>query len=224
MELLFGLGIGTLVYMAFVFDLFGFLARDELWLRLLMLAASALYLVYYFFVAGEPLWDALFTNGALALVNLVMIFVVIAERTTFAMTRETAELYRSFDMLNPGQFRRLMRHGTSGIVTDKLRLATRNEALTKLYFVSDGPIHITKRDTEVVIADKTFIGEVAYLQGSPATATVELGKGARYVVWDHEVLARLKRRSPALRIAMAAQFNRDLLAKVAASMPLAAET
>ena len=40
--MIFGLGIGLLVYAAFVFDLFGFLARDELWLRLLMLAASAL--------------------------------------------------------------------------------------------------------------------------------------------------------------------------------------
>ena len=109
--MLFGLGVGVLVYIAFVFDLFGFMARDELWLRLLMLAASALYLVYYFIVAGTPLWDALITNGALALVNLAIIAVIVTERTTLGFSPEDAALSRLFPLLRPGQFRRLLKAG-----------------------------------------------------------------------------------------------------------------
>ena len=78
MEWLFGAGLGVaiVVYIAFVLDMAGFLARDELWLRTLMLAASALYLIYYYFVTDVPLWDAIRTNAALAAVNLIMIGVV----------------------------------------------------------------------------------------------------------------------------------------------------
>ncbi len=76
--LMLGLSVAVFVYAAFVFDVFGFLARDELWLRLQMMAAMMLYIIYYYLVADAPLWDAIITNGTLAAVNLAMIFVVIA--------------------------------------------------------------------------------------------------------------------------------------------------
>ena len=108
MDDFFGLGVGALIWAAFVFNLFGFLARDELYLRLLMLVGSALSIGYYLtVVADQPLWDAILTRGALALANSVMIAIVISERTTWFMSRESLDLYKSFDMLTPGQFRRI---------------------------------------------------------------------------------------------------------------------
>ena len=62
MEILAGLSVGVLVYLAFAFDVAGFMARDELLWRGLMLTASAFYLVYYYFVVDEPLRDAILTK------------------------------------------------------------------------------------------------------------------------------------------------------------------
>ena len=101
--------VDSLVYVAFLASVSGLLTRDELRLRVLILIGSGFYLAYYRMAPDTPLWGAIITNSALACANLYMIFVVISERTTFAMDRDTLHIYRLFDKLSPGQFRRLFR-------------------------------------------------------------------------------------------------------------------
>ena len=215
-----GLSIGVLVYLAFIFDMLGFMARDELWLRLLMLTASAFYLVYYFFVTDTPLWDALITNGVLAGINLVMIVIVVLERTTITMSEEHAQLYRSFSMLTPGQFRRLIRAAEEAEATAPRSLTENGAPLDRLYYVSRGPVVVDKYGHKTRIADQTFVGEIAYLTGGPATADVTVEPGAKYLVWPVEKLHELSRKHPALQVALAAQLNVDLAHKVAHSAPV----
>ena len=212
--------ISLVVYAAALLKLFGLLARDELWLRLLLLASTVLYQVYYLIVADAPLWDAFVTNAILGAVNLMMILIVISERTTVGMTKDAMQMFRSFDMLTPGQFRRLLKAGSVETAGGSMRLTNEGEALDRLYFVISGPIFIGKGDTAAEIAGKMFIGEIAYLKGTPASATVDLGEGSQFVAWDHERLRKLEARWPALRVAMVAQFNADLMGKVAESMPM----
>lgn len=214
------LNVEYLVYLAFAFALAGYLARDELWLRLLMLAASVNYLAYYYTVTEEPLWNAIFTSGALAFVNLVMIGIVILERTTFAMSRQVAAIFRSFDMLTPGQFRRIMRYGTVRTADDTVRLTTEGMRVEKLYYVTAGTVIVTKEGRRTEIPPRIFVGEIAYATGNVASATVELAPGSVWVEWDQDRLRRLARRFPALGVALVAQFNADLLGKVATSQPI----
>jgi hypothetical protein len=214
------LNVEYLVYLAFAFALAGYLARDELWLRLLMLAASVNYLAYYYTVTQEPLWNAILTSGALAFVNLVMIGIVILERTTFAMSRQVAAIFRSFDMLTPGQFRRIMRYGTVRTADDTVRLTTEGMRVEKLYYVTAGTVIVTKEGRRTEIPPRIFVGEIAYATGNVASATVELAPGSVWVEWDQDRLRRLARRFPALGVALVAQFNADLLGKVATSQPI----
>jgi len=74
-----------LVQVAFLFYALGFLARDELLLRILILVGTIFYLLYYFFIDEAPLWEAIFTSSILGIINIGMILVLILERTTFAM-------------------------------------------------------------------------------------------------------------------------------------------
>lgn len=215
----FGVTISVLVYLAFAFDLFGFMARDEFWLRILMLAASGLYLFYYYNVAATPLWDAIYTNAALAVVNLVMIVVVVLERTTITMSRETKELFRQFHMLTPGQFRRVLKAARVVRAAERQELTHVGDHLTNLYFVFDGPILIEKGNRETPVDGGMFIGEVAFLTNRPATATVYVEPGTRYLDWNSDDLHRLLRKSSKLNLALSAQFNADLVRKVAMSLP-----
>ena len=208
------------VYFAFLLALAGYLARDELWLRLLMLAASGNYLAYYYGVSDAPLWGAIATSGALALVNLGVIIVVILERTTFTMSRQVSSIYRSFDMLTPGQFRRMMRLGTVRSAEDPVRLTTEGMRVDKLHFVTEGRVNVTKEGRRAEIPARIFVGEIAYATGNVASATVEVSPGAVWVEWDQEALRNLTRRFPALGVALVAQFNADLLGKVATSQPM----
>lgn len=212
--------VGSFVYLAFAFALAAYLARDELWLRLLMLAASVNYLLFYYFATEEPLWDAILTSGLLAIVNLVVIGIVVTERTTLAMSRQVASIYRSFDMLTPGQFRRIMRLGQIRTADQPVRLTTEGQPVDKLSFVTEGVVVVTKQGRRTEIPARIFVGEIAYATGRPASATVDVLPGAVWIEWDQEALRRLTRRVPSLGVALVAQFNADLLDKVASSQPI----
>ncbi|MEL7345645.1 MAG: cyclic nucleotide-binding domain-containing protein [Pseudomonadota bacterium] len=217
-----GLGIGILVYLAFVLDLAGFLARDELRWRVLMLGASGLYLVYYYYVTDVPLWDAIRTNAALAAVNLAMIGVVVVERSTFAMRRDTRALYQLFPMLSPGQFRRLLRSATKLRAMETRVLTREGKTLDEMFFIVEGAVEVAKGQSVSVIEPGTFIGEIAYLTKQGASATVSIAQGTRYLRWSHSDLDAMTTRSAGLRVALVAHLNLDLARKVAASQPVQA--
>lgn len=220
MEFALGLSVGVLVYMAFVFDVAGFLARDELYWRGLMFTASCFYLVYYYLVADLPLWDAILTNGILAGVNLVMIGVVIYERSTFGMSRDTLDLYRLFPLLSPGQFRRLVGAAERVVADHEITLVTEGEEPDHLYFLLEGPVEVIKAGDATAINPHVFIAEVAYLTGEPASATVRVQQGAVYLRWESGSLRKLLTRAPGLHSALVANLNIDLARKVARSRPL----
>ena len=214
------LNVEYFVYLAFLLAMAGYLARDELWLRALMLAASANYLVYYYTVADAPLWSAIVTSGILALVNLAVIGVVILERTTFTMSPQVASIYRSFDMMTPGQFRRMMRIADVRTADGPVRLTAEGMRVDRLAFVAAGAITVAKQGRRTEIPARIFVGEIAYATGNVASATVEVAPGSVWVEWDQDRLRRLTRRYPALGVALMAQFNVDLLGKVATSQPI----
>jgi len=80
------------VYAALLFYVLGFLFRDELWLRGLLFVGTIFYIIYYYYAASNPLWDAILTSSILGVVNVAMIGVVIWERTKFTMSSDQASI------------------------------------------------------------------------------------------------------------------------------------
>lgn len=209
-----------LVYVALFFQAIGFLARDELVLRILILIGSGFYLLYYFFrVADEPLVEAMFASGVLAAVNLGMIILLVFERTTFAMSDESTKVYKSFSTLNPGQFRKIQKLGVTREAEPGTVLVTDGKDLDHLILVTDGQVRISKGDKEYVSDASVFIGEVSFLREGPASATVTAGKQVKYIEWSHEDLRRLMRK-PELNNALTALFGAALAGKVENAMPV----
>ena len=56
---------------------------------------------------------------------------------------------------------------------------------------------------------------MAFLTSRPASATVTVTPGTRYVVWEMTALRRLLFRTPSLHIAVSSALNRDMAVKVA---------
>jgi len=210
----------SLVYCAVFFYVLGFLFRDELWLRGLLFIGTMFYIFYYYYAAESPLWEAMFTSGLLGLVNVSMILVVLLERSTVGMGSDAAVLYGFFQNLSPGQFRRIMKRGTLQTATRDEVLSKEGEPLTTFYFVFEGKSTIAKRGQTVEVPAGHFIGEVAFLKGGPATASVTVSKGTRYVAWKHEALRDLMQRSPNLSNGLIALLNMDMAGKVARSQPV----
>lgn len=209
----------ALVYAALFFYVLGFLFRDELWLRGLLFIGTMFYILYYYHAAESPLWEAMLTSSILGAVNISMICVVAWERSTIGMRGDTASLYGYFENLTPGQFRRILKRGTLNTARERTKLSQEGDALEHFYFVYEGYSIITKRGKTTDVPAGHFIGEVAFLKGGPATATVEVAPGSHYISWRQDDLRRLMRKSPNLSNGLLALLNMDMAGKVATSQP-----
>ena len=62
--------------------------------------------------------------------------------------------------------------------------------------------------------DGTLIGEMSYVQGGGATATVRVLRPTRYLSWSRKELRRLLKRNPTMDLAMQTVFSMDLTRKL----------
>lgn len=203
------------VHLAAGLYLVGFLFRDQIMLRALVIAGDIVFILYYLFAPAEPLWGGIVWSAIFIGVNVVMIVQIVADRTHRSMPDEHVRLYSMFDAMTPGEFRRMVRTARWETAKAETRLTEENKPLERLYFVLEGDIAIDKSGKRIAIAPGIFIGEVAFLLSRPASATVIVAPGTRYVVWDTVPLRRLLIRAPSLSIALSSALNRDMAAKVA---------
>lgn len=209
------------VQMALLFYVLGLLARNELLLRGLLLIGTCCYILYYYFVTDEPLWSAIWTSSAIGTTNLVMMLIIVREKSTIGMAPEMLELYRSFPTLNPGQFRKIMKNADWITAESDTQLCTQNAVPDYLYLVTAGEIVLRRDGRDVCIGAGNFIGEISFLINCPATADVIAPKGVGYVRWDRDHLVAQMKKSMRLSNAISALFNKDIAQKLSVSWPTA---
>jgi CRP-like cAMP-binding protein len=208
----------NIVHFGAALYLVGFLFRDQILLRTLVIAGDLVYISYFYFAPQEPLWGGIFWSVVFTLVNAVMIAQILADRTPFRMSVEELQLFSFLETLTPGEFRQLIKVGRWITAPEATVLAEENQPLENLYYVLEGHIIIEKSGyAPRRIEPRAFIGEVAFLLPRPASATVTVAAGARYLVWDNAALRRQQLRAPLLAIALSAALNKDMAVKVARS-------
>jgi hypothetical protein len=208
----------NIVHVAAALYLVGFLFRGQIMLRTFVIAGDLVYISYFYFAPEVPLWGGVFWSAVFMLVNLAMIARVVADRTSFPMSGEERQLFNLLGTLTPGEFRQLIRLARWRTATARTVLAEENRPLAELHYVLDGQIAVEKSGSAPrQLGPHTFIGEVAFLLHQPASATVTVDAGARYVTCDRAALCREQLRAPSLAVALSAALNRDMAAKVARS-------
>ena len=207
-------GWAILVHMAALTQVIGYLIRDQLSLRVLLLTGTILYIAYYRLYPETPLWDAIFWGCMLGLANLISIILILRDRTGWRMNENEARLYTAFNRIGPGEFRRLMKLARFEQSTGEKVLTYEGEVPERLYFVIAGHIGIHKAGRAFSEPPGTFIGELSFLTHTPASATVMVAPGAHFVSWDRETLARVLRRKPSMKQALDMLMTQDIAAKL----------
>jgi len=195
-----------------------FLFRDEALIRAFSVLGTLLYMGYYFWFPAEPLWDAIITSTIFLLANVVVIFMILLERTTLQLSDDEKRLYQGFDTLTPGEFRKLLQIADWRTSDGSDVLTTEGQEPEHLYYVLDGDVLVRKDGTSFPISDGRFIGEIGYVLHGPATGTVSAPEGTRYVAWKTSQLRHLGRRKPAIGIALTALLGEDLARKLSQSV------
>ncbi len=205
---------GAIVHLAALITITGLLMRDQLKLRALVLVGNGLYALYYFVAAPLPLWDAMFWSVAMGIANAVMFVIVWRDRRHRLVDEDALHVFAALQTMTPGDFRRLMALGSVRATPMPLELTRRGELPGRLWFVIAGKIVIERDDRRITIERPMFIGEVAFLLGEPATATVTLAAGGRYVRWDVDRLRALLEQRPQIARSFDRAFGLDLAAKL----------
>jgi len=207
----------VLIHLGALLYVIGFLVRDELALRLLVLGGTVLYILYYFLFPATPLWDAIITSIILGAANIWILFKIVFERYTFAMSDDEKKLYEVFSTLTPGQFRKILKITNWHTSRGGEILCTEDEKADRLYYLISGNARIEKGNSKFEIPSDKFLGEISFILEGNYSANVLATKGMRYVEWNTEDLRSLMNSNQLLRNALIALFNKDLAQKLAVS-------
>jgi len=190
-----------------------FLVRSILPLRLLAIAGGLTGIIYDWHIGemGMVAWEGLFT-----LVNVVQGGVLIYEKQRAKLTAEEKILHQTqFSKLNVVDFYRLIRIGkwvTSG-AGDILTI--QGKPVEKIMLLTDGASSV-EIDGRIAAYCKQgdFVGEMAFVSGNPASATVQTVVPSRYLMWNFNDLKHLLKKYPELTSALQGVFTSNLVDKL----------
>ena len=208
-----------LVHLAAAIQIAGFLVRDQIVLRIMILIGTCLYVAYYYIEPTVPLWDAIVCGVLMAAANLYMIFRLGFDRRPGVFDEEDLLIYGAIRQIAPGEFKRLMKRAEKGQATGQLILTSEGSVPEYLYFLLGGDLTLSKEGAESRLQAPMFIGDIAYILNQPASATTTLQSGGRYARWRASDLRAFLGKHERLQSALEVAFNRDLASKLAGSKP-----
>ena len=201
---------------ASILTMAAYLLKDMLWLRLLAILSCFAGIAFNYLVPATPLWTVIYWNLLFILINVVQIGIIIKERTGIHFTEEEKELHDTlFKNFAPFEFMKLMRVGKWLEAKHGEILATEEKPIDSIMLIYNGLVGVESKGQEVAkLKDGNFIGEVSFITGGAATATVRALMPTRYVAWPKEAISKLLNRNPSMRFAMQAMLSTDLSKKL----------
>ena len=203
-------------HLASVLTMAAYLLKDILWLRLLTILSCFAGIAFNFIVPTTPLWTVIYWNILFAVINLVQVAIIIKQRSSVHFTDEEKELHDTlFKNFAPFEFMKLMRVGKWLEAKQGEILATEQKPIDSVMLIYNGLVGVESKGKELAtLKDGNFIGEVSFITGGTATATVRALRPTRYVSWPKEAIKQLLNRNPSMKFAMQAMLSTDLSKKL----------
>jgi len=203
-------------HLASVLTMAAYLLKDILWLRLLTILSCFAGIAFNFIVPSTPLWTVIYWNILFAGINIVQVAIIIKQRSSVHFTDEEKELHDTlFKNFAPFEFMKLMRVGKWLEAREGEILATEQKPINNVMLIYNGLVGVESKGEEVAkLKDGNFIGEVSFITGGAASATVRALRPTRYVSWPKEAIKQLLNRNPSMKFAMQAMLSTDLTKKL----------
>lgn len=186
-----------LANVAYLLYLISYAVTDILWLRTITVVAAVLTLPYFYWQQSGPLWTSLVWAGAFAAINCVQLVRLILARRPIGLGAEERRLYEQvFARLDARAFTRLFGLGRWIEVEAGELLVATGELPASLFLLVEGEAAVVSRGVEIVTMRPTqFIGELAFMTGKSASASVRARRRLRCYAWPvAELRAHLEAR------------------------------
>ena len=203
-------------HFSFTLTAMSFFMRDILFLRILAIASLLVGMIYNFRVPGGPLWLVIFWLFVLLSINIFRIIIHVYENRSISFSEEERDLFRTlFHRFPPVEFLKFIRLGEWRNAEPGAVLATQGMEIDDLKLIYNGEVSILRDRKEISrCSDGTLVGEMSYIHGGDATATVQVLRPTRYISWPRGELKNLLKRNPTMDLCMQGIFNEDLVRKL----------
>jgi hypothetical protein len=208
-------------HLASILTMIAYLLRDILWLRFLTILSCFAGISFNYLVPATPLWTVIWWNVLFAIINVAQIAIIIKERTGIEFSEEEKELHETlFKQFAPFEFMKLMRIAHWRQVAPGEIVTREGQTLQEVMMIYNGRLSVERGgQTFAELQDGNFIGEVSFISGGAATATVRATEPTRYLAWSKKDFDSLLNRNPTMRLAMQALLSSDLSKKLARRKP-----
>ena len=185
------------------------------WLRVVAVLGSALEIIYFTYTGGDLAvgigWTVVFI-----LINLFHLVILTKERLSLRLPEADAPLLReSLSGLSDFQIAKLLRAADWKDYVPGDVLTRQDAPVDALYFLCRGRANVEVSGKFVTYLEKgTFIGEIAYLTGNPATATVTVEEPSRVLAFSKMKMARVVASDEQISGIMYQLLGRDLAMKM----------
>ena len=174
--------------------------------------------IVYFQMSGGAMhagiaWDVVFIA-----INLYQVYWLIDERRNLSRLGD-AHLLRQgvFAELDNRQLARIVKAGSWRTLDPSNVLTREGEPVAELVLICDGRAAVEVQGNVVAHLRKgAFVGEMAFVSGNPASATVTIEQPSRVFVFDMEKLRKLVDSDELAAVAIHRVVGRDLAAKLMA--------
>ena len=204
-----------LVHAANVLYLFSYLVKDILWLRVLTVVAAGSLLPYFYFRA-EPMMAPIYWNAFFIAINIYHIQRLLFERRPVRLALEEQELYQQrFRPLTPREFVKLVGAGRWTRYGSGEELVAERSEPDRVLVIASGRAVVSRAGREVAaLGPGSFVGEMSFITGEPASASVAAAEPLRVVEWSAASLRRVLDKNPSVQSAMQLIFGTDLAGKL----------
>lgn len=199
---------------SFALTAFSFYVRDILVLHALSICAGAVGILYNYNIPAGPLWLVIFWLCLFMMINAARIGHLVYERRKVAFSDEEREFYETvFRHFTPVEFMKLLWLGEWREAGENELLAEQGREIDDLNLIYNGEVAIERDGAAAARSrDGTMIGEMSFIKGSAATATVRVTRPARYLTWPKDALRKMLRRNPT--VTMKTVLSMDLMKKL----------
>lgn len=201
-----------LVHLGYGLMLCALMARDVLWLRLILMAAQSV-LATYALSIGVPAIAA--WNTGFVVINGVWVAKILHERRAVTLPPDLHALHElTFHAMSPGEFLRFWSLAETLRVRGAL-LTAEGEYPGALHLVVDGEALVERAGRHVTrLTRGQFAGEMSLITGRPANATVTMQGDGTVRTWPVSRLRDLRERDAALWERVQSVLGVDLVDKV----------
>jgi len=178
---------------AAVFSFSAYLLGNILWLRILLIFASSLYIL-----SGVSLGitSMIGWNSAYLAINLYHVTLLLLDKSTISLPEKTKKIYRQFfSTMSTREFKKIIMINQFCTVEGE-QIIAENEVTDRLFLVLDGKVDIVK--SEITIArlnEGDLIGEMSFISKEPASANAIAKEVVHYAYWTHDDLRRLRQKN-----------------------------